>query len=108
MWSTVLNLLIVSVAVLLGTVAFDGLTTLRAFGKGWVESNKLLVWVYRTNTPSAALLLGSSLGLAAVESIAAYELTLHVHSLSAIIWPLLLLVQSAGHVTAGIGNLKAK
>ena len=92
----------------MGTVIFDGLTTLRAFRAGWVESNKFLVWLYRTNKPSAGLLLGSSLGITAAQCIAAYELTLHMHSVPAIVWPLILLIQSAGHITAGIGNLKAK
>lgn len=62
------------IAILVASSFADGITTVQAIKRGWVETNPILVWLYGTNTPSAAKVLGAGMGIIAAESVLAYWL----------------------------------
>lgn len=102
-----MKLLLATIGALLGAATLDGATTMYAIKRGWVEGNKLLVWLYRTDTPSALKTYGYGVGIVAVEGNIAVTLS-HFYPQTEWYAVTLLGAQIVGHLVAAYQNYTAK
>jgi hypothetical protein len=99
--------LLIAALVLCATAFADGYTTTAGIKSGkLIEANKILDFLYRTNTPSAAQTFGVGFSIIGGEILLAWALIHHNVGDMNWFWPSMLLFQAGWHVVAAILNYR--